>query len=99
MLLLTASPLPGYVVSVYAGGFEDGTPPGELRVDCSPPSTYGVSTVRKHTCFLKTFFFEELAEEHAGRLGLSHTYPGLSTDPVSLTPPICLSGSGLFGGS
>jgi hypothetical protein len=81
MPLLTASPVPGHVISVYAGGFEDGTSPGELPIDCPPPATYGVAGVRKHASFMKTFFFEELAEKHAGKLSLSHIFPGLVDGP------------------
>jgi hypothetical protein len=82
MPLLTASPLPAHVVSIYAGGMEDGTAPGELPIGCPPPATYGVAGVRKHTCFMKTFLFEELAEKHAGKLSLSHIYPGLVDGPT-----------------
>lgn len=86
MPLLTASPLPAHVVSIYAGGFEDGTSPGELPIGCPPPSSYGVSGVRKHTCFMKVFFFEELAEKHARHLSLSHIYPGLVDGPAFYGP-------------
>lgn len=85
MPLLTAATLPGHVISVYAGGFEDGTSPGELPIGCPPPSSYSISGVRKYTCFMKTFFFEELAEKHAGRLSLSHIYPGLVDGPTFLS--------------
>lgn len=84
--LLTASPLPGHVISIYAGGFEDGTSPGESPIGCPPPATYGVSGVRKHTCFMKNFMFEELAERHAGKLSLSHIYPGLVDGPGFYSP-------------
>jgi hypothetical protein len=86
MPLLTASPLPAHVISIYAGGMEDGTSAGELPIDCPPPSTYGVSSVRKHTCFMKNFLFEELAEKHAGKLSLSHIYPGLVDGPTFYSP-------------
>jgi hypothetical protein len=86
MPLLTASPLPAHVISVYAGGMEDGTSAGDLPIGCPPPSTYGVSSVRKHTCFMKNFFFEELAEKHAGKLSLSHIYPGLVDGPTFYSP-------------
>ena len=86
MPLLTASPLPGHVVSVYAGGAEDGTSPGELPIGLPPHSAYGVTGVRKYTCFMKTFLFEELAEQHAGRLSLSHIYPGLVDGPTFYSP-------------
>ncbi|KAH8880958.1 hypothetical protein GQ53DRAFT_848539 [Thozetella sp. PMI_491] len=83
--LLTASPLPGHVVSVYAGGFEDGTKPNEEPIGLPPPAAYGVTGVRKHTGFMKTFFFEELAEKHAGRLVLMHIYPSLVDGPTFLS--------------
>lgn len=84
--LLTASPLPGHVISIYAGGFEDGTSPGESPIGCPPPATYGVTGVRKHTCFMKTFMFEEFAERHAGKLSLSHIFPGLVDGPGFYNP-------------
>ena len=80
--LLTASPVAGHVISIYAGGMEDGTRPGELPIGLQPDDTYGVSGVRKHTCFMTTFFFEELAEKHAGHLSLSHIFPGLVDGPT-----------------
>lgn len=86
MPLLTASPLPGHVISIYAGGFEDGTKPGELPIGCPPPATYGVTGVRKHTCFMKNFLFEELAQKNAGHLSLSHIYPGLVDGPALYSP-------------
>jgi len=86
MPLLITSPLPGHVISIYAGGIEDGTSPGELPIGCPLPSTYGVTSVRKHTCFMKTFFFEELAEKHSGKLSLSHIYPGLVDGPTFYSP-------------
>lgn len=86
MPLLTASPLSGHVVSIYAGGMENGTKPGELPIGCPPPATYGVNAVRKHTCFMKNFLFEELAQKNAGHLSLSHIYPGLVDGPVLYSP-------------
>lgn len=83
---LTASPLPGHVISIYAGGFEDGTSPGESPIGCPPPATYGVTGVRKHTSFMKTFMFEELAERNAGKLSLTHIYPGLVDGPGFYNP-------------
>lgn len=86
MPLLTASPLPGRVVSIYAGGFEDGAKASELPIGCPPPKTYGVTGVRKHTAFMKTFLFEELAQKHAGHLSLSHIFPGLVDGPTFYSP-------------
>ncbi|KAL7928544.1 hypothetical protein V8C35DRAFT_229295 [Trichoderma chlorosporum] len=84
--LLTASPIPGHVVSVYAGGFEDGTRAGESPIGCPPDSAYGVGGVRKYTTFMKTFLFEELAERYAGKLSLTHIYPGLVDGPGFYSP-------------
>ncbi|KAF2437278.1 hypothetical protein P171DRAFT_373790 [Karstenula rhodostoma CBS 690.94] len=64
--------------------FENGTKPGEFPVGCPTDTTYGVSAVRKHASFMKTFLFEELAEKHAGKLRLTHIYPGLVDGPVFL---------------
>ena len=86
MPLLTASPLPGHVVSIYAGGFEDGTKPGEMPIGLPPPATYGIAGVRKHACFMKNFLFEDLAEKNAGHLSLSHIYPGLVDGPGFYSP-------------
>ena len=79
--LLTASRLPAHVVSVYAGTFEDGTKAGECPIGCPPDSVYGINTVRKHASFMKTFAFEELAEQYAGKLRLTHIFPGLVDGP------------------
>lgn len=87
MPLLTASPVPGHVISIYTGGMEDGTAkPGELPIGLPPPKTYGITTVRKHTCFMKNFVFEELADQHAGHLSLSHIFPGLVDGPTFYSP-------------
>lgn len=86
--LLTSSPLPGHVVSVYAGGFEDGTSPGEFPIGCPPDDIYGITTVRKHSTFMKTFFFEELADKYPGQLSLTHVYPGLVDGPVFYNPEL-----------
>lgn len=84
--LLTAAPVPAHVISVYAGGFEDGTAPGELPIGCPPDAEYGVTGVRKYTTFMKTFLFEELAKKYEGRLSLTHIYPGLVDGPGFYSP-------------
>ncbi|KEY72939.1 hypothetical protein S7711_07903 [Stachybotrys chartarum IBT 7711] len=84
--LLTASPITGHAISVYAGGMEDGTKPGEFPVGTPPSEIYNLNTVRKHSAFMKTFAFEELAEQYAGRLSLVHIYPGLVDGPGFLSP-------------
>lgn len=60
---------------------EDGTSPGQLPVGCPPDAEYSLNTVRKYSTFMKTFMFEELAEKYAGRLSLTHIYPGLVDGP------------------
>jgi hypothetical protein len=84
--LLTASHLPAHAVSVYAGTFEDGTKPGQFPIGCPTDAAYGVGAVRKHATFMKTFLFEALAEKYAGRLRLTHIYPGLVDGPALLGP-------------
>lgn len=79
--LLTASPISGRVISVYAGGMENGTSPDELPIGCPPDEVYGLNSVRKYSTFMKTFMFEELASKYAGRLSLTHIYPGLVDGP------------------
>ncbi|CAH0038243.1 unnamed protein product [Clonostachys solani] len=83
--LLTASPKPGHVISVYSGSFQDAVEPGKLPIGLPPDSEYGVAGVRRYTTFMKTFLFEELAEKHAGRLSLTHIYPGLVDGPGFLS--------------
>lgn len=87
--LLTSSPLAGHAVSVYAGGFEE-VAPGEMPIGCPPQSTYGVASVRKYSTFMKTFIFEQLAEEHAGKLRLTHIFPGLVDGPGFFSPDMPL---------
>jgi hypothetical protein len=56
---------------------EDSIKPGEEPIGTPPAETYGITTVRRNTCFMKTFYFEELAEKHAGKISFVHIYPGL----------------------
>lgn len=41
-----------------------------------------MSSVRHHTVFMKTFMFEELAEQHAGKISFTHVLPGLVDGPT-----------------
>lgn len=84
--LLTASRLPATVVSVYAGSFEDGTKAGEFPIGCPSDAAYSINTVRKHTSFMKTFLFEELAEQYSGKIRFTHIYPGLVDGPGFTNP-------------
>jgi hypothetical protein len=56
--------------------------PGDLPIGTPGPGRYGVSAVRNHTVFMKTFMFEELAAQHAGKISFVHIYPGLVDGPV-----------------
>lgn len=86
--LLNNSPLPSHVISVYAGTFEDGTKAGEFPIGCPPDAAYGIGAVRKHASFMKTFVFEELAERYAGKMRLTHIYPGLVDGPGFTNPEV-----------
>lgn len=56
--------------------------PGENCIGTPPPGTYGINSIRKHVCYMKNFFFEELADKHAGKISFTHIYPGLVDSPV-----------------
>ena len=75
--LLLASSETAHVVSIFAGNMEDGIKPGEDPTGTPPAETYGITSVRRNTCFMKTFYFEELAEKHTGKISFVHIYPGL----------------------
>jgi hypothetical protein len=81
--LLLAAPTSAHVISIFAGTMEETIKPGgDLPIGVPPPAIYGVSTVRGHTAFMKTFAFEELAEKHAGKISFNHIYPGLVDGPT-----------------
>ncbi|KAH5490570.1 hypothetical protein HBI52_223630 [Parastagonospora nodorum] len=80
--LLNASPKIAHVISIFAGGFEDAVKPDEIPIGIPSKKDYGVSSVRKHVAFMKTFAFEHLAEQHAGKISFIHIYPGLVDGPV-----------------
>lgn len=83
--LLIASPTTAHVISIFAGGFEDPVKPGETPIGTPSKSDYGINSVRKHVAFMKTFAFEELAEQHAGKISFTHIYPGLVDGPGFLS--------------
>ncbi|RAR08154.1 short-chain dehydrogenase [Stemphylium lycopersici] len=80
--LLRASPRTARVISIFAGGVEEENKPGTLPIGTPDRSVYGVTQVRNHTCFMKTFLFEALAEQHAGKISFTHIYPGLVDGPT-----------------
>lgn len=79
--LLSAAPNTAHVISIFAGNMEDSIKPDEVPIGIPPPDVYGVTAVRKYTTFMKTFFFEELAQKHAGKISFTHIYPGLVDGP------------------
>jgi hypothetical protein len=80
--LLLASTQTAHVISVFAGNMEDSIKSGEDPIGTPPPASYGITSVRRNTCFMKTFYFEELAAKHAGRISFVHIYPGLVDGPT-----------------
>jgi hypothetical protein len=79
--LLLASPATAHVISIFAGNMEDSIAPGTVPIGTPPPPEYGITSVRKHTTFMKTFFFEALAQKHASKISFVHIYPGLVDGP------------------
>jgi hypothetical protein len=73
--LLAASPLPGRVVSVLAPGNEGKLFPEDLSL--RDPENWSLMNAMSHACYMTTFFMEELAKRNAGKLSVSHLYPGL----------------------
>lgn len=80
--LLRACPGTAHVISIFAGSMEDKFKPGQLPIGEPEPASYGITAVRMHTCFMKTFLFESLAEQHAGKISFVHIYPGLVDGPT-----------------
>ncbi|UPX20534.1 uncharacterized protein EKO05_0010763 [Ascochyta rabiei] len=74
--------MPAHAISVFAGNMEDSIKRGELPISTPLMGKYSLNSVRKHTTFMKTFFFEELAEKHARKISLIHIYPGLVDGPT-----------------
>lgn len=81
MPLLIASEETAHVISIFAGNMEDKVKAGELPVATPSPESYGITSVRRNTTFMKTFLFEELAEKHVGKISFVHIYPGLVDGP------------------
>ncbi|TVY39698.1 Short-chain dehydrogenase/reductase [Lachnellula occidentalis] len=73
--LLTESPLPGHVVSVFGPQRDE-----KLFLDdisLRNPKNYGFGSMGSHAAYLKTFYFEYLAAKYSGKLSLIHYYPRL----------------------
>ncbi|KAH6659020.1 hypothetical protein BKA67DRAFT_652288 [Truncatella angustata] len=72
--LLVESPLPAHVASILAPGNE-----GKFvaeDISCRKPENFGMRITTSHICYMTTFFMEQLATRHPGKLSLSHVYPG-----------------------
>jgi hypothetical protein len=60
---------------VFAAGKE-----AEFHIDdisMRDPKHWGTMAIRSHVCIMHTFFFERLAAQHPGKLGLVHLFPGM----------------------
>lgn len=79
--LLLVSTQTAHVISIFAGNTEDSIESGEDPIGTASSGKYGITSVRRNTCFMKTFYFEELAEKHAGQISFIHIYPGLVDGP------------------
>ncbi|KAF2679143.1 NAD(P)-binding protein [Lentithecium fluviatile CBS 122367] len=78
--LLLAAPTPAHCISIFAGSMESAVTPTSLPI--GTPSQYTMTTIRNTTVFMKTFAFEALAAQHAGKISFTHIYPGLVDGPV-----------------
>ncbi|KAI4949354.1 hypothetical protein J4E91_005093 [Alternaria rosae] len=85
LLLRSQNPTGAHVISVFAGTIEDSISPSALPIGPPTPEKHGVTSVRTHVSFMKTFMFEALAEEHAGKIAFVHVYPGLVDGPTFLS--------------
>jgi hypothetical protein len=82
LLLRSQNPSGAHVTSVFAGTMEDRIDAKNLPIGPPRPEAYGVTSVRTHVSFMKTYLFEALAEEHAGKISFIHVYPGLVDGPT-----------------
>jgi hypothetical protein len=72
--LLLQSSLPAHVASILAPG-KEGKFVAE-DISCRRPENFGMKTTTSHLCYMTTFYMEQLASRHPGKLSLSHVYPG-----------------------
>lgn len=86
LLYRSQSPSGAHVISIFAGTMEDRIDARNLPIGPPPPKKYGVTSVRTHVSFMKTYLFEALAEKHAGKISFIHIYPGLVDGPTFLSP-------------
>ncbi|KAL9622233.1 MAG: hypothetical protein Q9160_003416 [Pyrenula sp. 1 TL-2023] len=84
--LLLNSVLPTRIVSIYAAGTEGKLLPNDLSL--RDPAHYSYLQARSHITYMTTLFMETLAEQHCGKLSLSHVFPGLVITPAFQSPDI-----------
>jgi len=84
--LLLKSTLPARVVSVYAAGTEAKLFPEDLSL--RDLTHYSYSQARSHMVYMHTLFMETVAEQHRGKLGLIHIFPGLVLGPGFQNPEL-----------
>jgi hypothetical protein len=63
------------VASVQSPGNERKIFPEDLSL--RDPKHWSLLASGSHLCYMTTFFMEQLAARHAGKLSLAHIYPGL----------------------
>ncbi|QGA21013.1 hypothetical protein EYB26_008723 [Talaromyces marneffei] len=78
--LLTASPLPGRVVSVYGPGRDTKLILDDLSL--GKPQNFNFTTLGSHAAYMTTFFFEKIAAGNSGKISLSHYFPNLVITPA-----------------
>lgn len=85
LLLHSLNPSGAHVISIFAGTMEDRIDAKNLPIGPPCPAAYGVTSVRTHVSFMKTYLFEALAEANTGNISYIHVYPGLVDGPTFLS--------------
>lgn len=78
--LLTASSLPGRVVSIFGPGRDTKLILDDLSL--SKPQNFNFTTLGSHAAYMTTFFFERIAAGNPGKISLSHYFPMLVITPA-----------------
>lgn len=78
--LLSASPLSGRVVSVFAPGRDTKLILDDLSLQ--KPKNFNFTNLGSHAAYMTTFFFEKIAAKNEGKVSLSHYFPKLVITPA-----------------
>ncbi len=78
--LLLESTLPAHIISVYGPGRDRPIFPEDLSL--RDPKHYSFMNSGSHIAYMTTFFFEQLAAKHPGKLSLTHYFPGIVLTPA-----------------